>query len=185
MSGNGPALPFRYQPVPERVRGATLEAVDLSPRTAVEFSVQIHRTSLPRRRGGDPAFPRGLLQLAGCDFPSQHQTTSLRVTGHPSQPGGGVWEGRKNSKVAPLRLTSGLGALPESGSKHGKTNPVLSVKKFPFKSEKVIKLRSLGSGGGLRVWEKNPGGWSAQGNGFSESPPHPCILLHGERRVAS
>lgn len=53
-----------------------------------QFSVQTGRTRLPRRRGGQRASPRGSLQLSGCDFPSQHQAASPRVTGHPSQPGG-------------------------------------------------------------------------------------------------
>lgn len=78
------------------------------------------------------------------------------------------------------RLTSRPGSPPDSGAKRGRANWVPLVKKFPFKSEKVIKLLSLGGGnGGPSVWEKNPGGGGGQGaqdTSFSGSSRHLCRL---------
>lgn len=51
VSGNGPALPFRYQPVPERARGATLRAVALGSRAALQCATPQDLTAKTARRG--------------------------------------------------------------------------------------------------------------------------------------
>lgn len=62
VSGNGPALPFRYQSVPEPASGATLGIVALGPRTAVEsLAVQCadpQNTTAETARRGPGISPR-------------------------------------------------------------------------------------------------------------------------------
>lgn len=149
VSGRGPALPCpacRYQSVPSG------SAPGYAPGSGcgVPHCSPVHGCLVRNPAGhyGQEGEARtGHLPAAHSTPGSDSMLESKTL--HPPQPWGAVWGGGKHSKVVPPRVNNSPGGSASPcrearEEKHTHTkHPVPSVKKFPFKSEKVLKLPSL------------------------------------------